>query len=60
MLQSVLEFFNLLGLDMTEPTTAPAFFVWLLQTLFCFGVVWFILRMFRSFANIIFGAGKHI
>lgn len=60
MIESVLQFFGLLGIDLTEPTTPPAFFVWLLQCLFSFGFVWFILAMIRSFCKLIFGAGNKL
>ena len=60
MIESVLQFFGLLGLDISEAVTVPQFFVWLLQSLFSFGIVWFILSMFRRFGIAIFSAGKKL
>lgn len=60
MLNTLFEFFGVLGFDPVTPVTVVEFFTWFFQCLFGVAFVWGVFKMFRYLVVLVVSGGKKV
>ena len=60
MLDTLFNFFGILGFDPAEPVTVVEFFMWFFQCLFGIALLWAIYKMFRYIVVLVVSGGRKL